>query len=202
MAFIMLVVVLACLGPFGHGWGIIVWPWNVYLFATEMGLFLAPHSNCFQAVRTNWLAWMAMGIFVMAPVLGIWGLWSSMPSFKLYSGNVETGVITLDRRERKEHLPAEIVAAMNLIAKESANSSSQELANVTLRGNIFGYETWLWATNITTHPSERIIRTGSGGLCAYLEYPATAILYIKLPREFDSMKADWKKEPLCPKEAR
>jgi hypothetical protein len=202
MAFIMLVVVLACLGPFGHGWGIIVWPWNVYLFATEMGLFLAPHSNCFQAVRTNWLAWMAMGIFVMAPVLGIWGLWSSMPSFKLYSGNVETGVITLDRRERKEHLPAEIVATMDFLAGEHALYKSGRHMSTAGQENIFEYDNWHSATGIAMYPYERAIRTGSRGLCAYLEYPATAILYIKLPREFDSMKADWKKEPLCPKEAR
>ena len=42
MAFIMLVVVLACLGLDSDSWNIIVWPWNIYLFLLAVMLFHKP----------------------------------------------------------------------------------------------------------------------------------------------------------------
>jgi uncharacterized membrane protein YphA (DoxX/SURF4 family) len=199
MAFVMLAVVLFCLGPFGHVWAITVWPWNIYIFLSEAALFLAPHPPCTQVLRKpDALPWTAALIFIIAPLFGIWHLWPAAPSFKLYSGNAESGMVIFDAREDIAHLPAELRGGMDIDAQAMRDQPGGE-PPPALPGNMVNVAAWLGAAHISLFPSEYVLRTGSRGLCPYLQYTATAVLRIKHPAEFDSREASYTTEPLCPR---
>lgn len=73
MAFTMLVTVLICLGPFGHNWGIGVWPWNIFLFLLEVRLFLKLKDTALAVLDRHWLTITAM----ILPVSALYSAWGN-----------------------------------------------------------------------------------------------------------------------------
>ncbi|MDP9128209.1 MAG: hypothetical protein M3N08_08135 [Pseudomonadota bacterium] len=188
MAAIMLCVVLACLGPLGHGVAAIIVAWNIYLFISEAALFLAPHDACVKAMTTNIATSSAAALFILAPALGLLGLWDAGPSFKLYAGNAPEAYITLDPRENTQQLPEEVTLAIQFYQRQHPGEASANSMNVL---------EWLGISHLGPYPSERVYRTGAPGLCHWLQHPETATLYIFRPGQFDSLRTRKTVEPLC-----
>lgn len=198
MGFIMLITVIACIGPFSHNWGMPVWPWNLYIFLSEAALFLAPYASVISGIRKNGLAVLAVAFFVIAPVFGIWNFWPAALSYKLYSGNVEIGLVTFDIHERHNHLPNEIISALNLAEKEQEIIMAKTGMCPIQSKNVLGIPEWADGMNISVYPDAYVVRTSARGLCPYLEHPEKAILRIMHPTQFATMDQHPTDEPLCP----
>jgi hypothetical protein len=100
-AILMHAFILFVIGPFGHDFNSVVWPWNVAMVAFVLVLFwrppddpssiaiLRPRSSVFHA--TTFI------LFAFMPVFNFFGLWDSYLSSSLYSGRTEKGYVwTLD----------------------------------------------------------------------------------------------------------
>lgn len=184
MAFVMLSVVLICLGPLGHNWGMVVWPWNIYLFLLEMKLFFRDRDNDFYALfaRADMSLLRAGGIaaFMIAPVFAIYSVTYAYVGFKLYSGNIAQAEIVLPPQETMAHAPERLKKM------------------ITQKHTIRLIE---WSVRETGHapfPIPYVFRTAGPGLCRYLDDPKAALLRIYYPPPFYSMKRGQEEAALCP----
>ena len=83
-------LVLFCLGPWGHDWNTVVWPWNLAMMALDVALFART-----RGVAPWHIAWpqrfpfarLALVLFGVLPALSFCGRWDSYLSAALYSGN-------------------------------------------------------------------------------------------------------------------
>lgn len=107
--------ILACIGPFGHSWNSVVWPWNVAMIAILMILFIvpsAPVSSLLPVIRRSYgLA--LVGLVGLLPSLGAFGWWDSYLSFALYSANVDQSVVVI-REEDIALLPPDAQGGLGL----------------------------------------------------------------------------------------
>lgn len=81
-------VILIFLGPLGHDYNLVVWPWNLTMPLLFLALF-TPRSIArpWRALRQSKPAFAVVLLFVGLPVLSFVGLWDSSLSFCMYSGN-------------------------------------------------------------------------------------------------------------------
>lgn len=99
---------LYCLGPTGHNWNSIVWPWNAALPALAVALFT--RTRDVPAGRILWGSWVGRGalvLFGVLPALSFVGWWDAYLSASLYSGNTMRANLTLDD-EAVEALPPDV----------------------------------------------------------------------------------------------
>jgi len=180
MAFVMLVVVMACLGPYGHNWAIIVWPWNIYLFLVELVLFCKTKSaSKGWSFKPKAPVLAAIVLFVIAPAYSMIGLWPSYPSFKLFSGNTKIAYVVFSPEEKLEHLP-EGLGKMLL--------PHRRLALVDWTAHEF---------NVQVYPEAYVFQHGAKGLCPYLEKPQDTKLRIYQPPPFYDSQSGYTDFPLC-----
>lgn len=107
--------VLLSLGPFGHSWNSVVWPWNIILLLMILALFYGDseeHWNWKQIFRiechslrdflNKFPSSTAVLLFVLLPPLSFFNLWDSYPSFALYSGNTNMGYLQFSESVSKK----------------------------------------------------------------------------------------------------
>lgn len=106
MAFIMLMVVLICLGPFGHNFGKVIPLWNLWLFLIELKLFLSPvfNENMFFS-KLQRLSIISVVMFVMTPALAVFFPSYARLGFKIFAGNTLTAEIILAPEETLSRKP-------------------------------------------------------------------------------------------------
>ena len=94
---LMHVSILSWLGPWGANWNYVVWPWNMLMIGLLILLFW---RNPAWGLRDMWRSHpyaKAIGyIFGVLPLLTLGGLWDSYLGFSLYSGNIKSGVVTIN----------------------------------------------------------------------------------------------------------
>lgn len=188
MAFMMMMVVLACLGPFGRNWKIVIPLWNVWLFLMELRLFMSPAYH--EAVsllhlklqRLSLLSFISIVMFVMAPAMAIFVPWYARLGFKVFAGN------TLD---------AEIILSPN-----ETLAQRPELFQGMIKGND------RLSLKIPIYHSTYAYRMRSEAVTPYLDYPSEAILRIYSPPPFYSTEREYidqqlpkKSEGVVPKQA-
>ena len=101
-ALLMHALILASLGPWGHDWNTVVWPWNVAMVAFAFILFwrspeeptawtmLRPgRSLSFEFAFRS----VVLILFAFMPLMSFFGLWDSYLSASLYSGNIKRGEV-------------------------------------------------------------------------------------------------------------
>jgi hypothetical protein len=107
-AMVMHLFVLWCLGPWGHEWNTVVWPWNAAMMLccliligpagrSSIGELLRPQRSVMHAV--------ILILFGVMPLLSFFGLWSKYFSAALYSGNTMQGAVCLSAEDVRR-LPA------------------------------------------------------------------------------------------------
>lgn len=80
---------LLLLGPWGHNYNLVVWPWNLAMVALVLVLFPVAHWQAeWQALRRSIGALTVTALVILLPVLSYFGRWDSYFSFALYSGNL------------------------------------------------------------------------------------------------------------------
>ena len=96
-AILMHAFILFSLGPWGHDWNSVVWPWNVAMVAFVLILFWrAPDNPSFLAVvKPGGSAFrvVLLVLFAFMPVLNFVGVWDSYLSASLYSGSTEEAYV-------------------------------------------------------------------------------------------------------------
>jgi hypothetical protein len=100
-------LVLAVLGPWGHGSNPVVLPWNVVMAALAVVLFWNVAGVTPMPRRLDRHAALVMLVGVM-PALSFVGLWDSYLSGALYSGNIAEAVIAVSPAA-KQRLPPEML---------------------------------------------------------------------------------------------
>ncbi len=110
MLFFMHLFILFVLGPFGHNYNPVIWPWNMAMMAFSAILFYNSEATSFHQIK-NAFQFHSIKIvilfFVLMPLLNFFNTWDSYLSHNLYSGNTSNGVIYIsDSVESK--LPPEI----------------------------------------------------------------------------------------------
>ena len=89
-------IALLLLGPLGHNYNLVVWPWNLAMIALVVVLFPPVRlGETFRALRRSTAAVVVVALVALLPVLGYFGWWDSYFSFALYSGNTATADMIL-----------------------------------------------------------------------------------------------------------
>jgi hypothetical protein len=92
-AILMHVFILFSIGPWGHDYNSVVWPWNVAMVAFDVILFWrAPDNPSFLAVVKpggSTFRAVVLVLFAFMPALNFVGAWDSYLSASLYSGSTE-----------------------------------------------------------------------------------------------------------------
>ena len=82
--------ILACVGPWGHAWNYVVWPWNFFMVAAMALLFLARPDVLPRLLPPTRLDWASARLVVFAwwllPAASLVGWWDAYLSSALYSG--------------------------------------------------------------------------------------------------------------------
>ena len=107
---LMHLFILFVLGPFGHNYNPVVWPWNIAMMGISFILFFNNESisisQIMETLRYHSLK-IVFALFLMLPLFNFVNLWDSYLSHNLYSGNTSNGVIYIsDSLETK--LPEKI----------------------------------------------------------------------------------------------
>ena len=106
----MHIFILFALGPFGHNYNPVVWPWNVAMIYFCFFLFYNDSPVKMQQLRSM-LHYHSIKIvailFILMPLFNFFNMWDSYLSHNLYSGNTSGGVIYLSDNTEK-NIPAEI----------------------------------------------------------------------------------------------
>ena len=180
MAFIMLVVVLICLGLDGETWNLIVWPWNIYLFLLVF-MLLSKSASVDNKVRfgfdTATLA--TIVLFSIAPVLALFGWGHSYPAFKLYSGNTKRAEVIFSEHETLTGLPNNLG---QLVGR------ARRLPLVDWTAHEF---------ELVVYPETYVFRRGAKGLCPYLSDGQHALLRIYDQPVFNRIDQTYQDFPLC-----
>ncbi|MGE0257326.1 MAG: DCC1-like thiol-disulfide oxidoreductase family protein [Alphaproteobacteria bacterium] len=96
MALAMCGLVLWTLGPLGHDWDNIVWPWNIALALSVVVLFAKVRTNPIRDVFVvrNYTAPKALLLlFGILPLLYFFNVWDSYLSWSLYSGTTNIATV-------------------------------------------------------------------------------------------------------------
>jgi hypothetical protein len=96
-AILMHVFILFSIGPWGHDWNSVVWPWNVAMMVFDLILFWRAPDNpsLFAVLKPGGSAFRTavLDLFAFMPALNFFGMWDSYLSSSLYSGSVEQGYV-------------------------------------------------------------------------------------------------------------
>lgn len=162
-------VILYCLGPLGHNWNTVVWPWNVAMMAFVLTLFwrvpeigprelLWPGRSIVQGA--------ALLLFGVLPVLNFFDRWDAYLSAALYSGNTVRAEIVLPTGTR-DALPPEL--------RKHCPAGFDGACRVDL------FDWSIEELNVPAYPAERVYRRIARQLAAHAPDPAAARLILRGP---------------------
>lgn len=169
-------VILACIGPLGHSWNIVVWPWNIQMCLLCYVLFLAPGRKQFEVGR--FIPATAAGVAVtcfalLLPGFNLVGLWDSYLSFALYSGNTIEASLSLDAASARR-MPGWF------------SEISEPAADATQEVHLIDWS--LAELGVPSYPAERVFLGVAASLCARFESPPALRLIIRYPPLLNSTR--------------
>jgi uncharacterized membrane protein YphA (DoxX/SURF4 family) len=103
-------LILLAIGPFGHAYNPVVWPWNLAMVALLLVLFWGPPSSPWRAIVWGYdFAYhrVLLVLFGLCPMLSYWGLFPTYLSYRLYAQRDYAGQICLSRAV-VDRLPADL----------------------------------------------------------------------------------------------
>jgi hypothetical protein len=173
MSLAMHILILIILGPTGHNFDVIVWPWNIAMAIFVFILFYKCNSITAKniLVPKSILHGAIILLFMVFPIFSFFGKWDSYVSSKLYSGNTSSAEIIVDPQEA-EFLPTEL----------------QQFSRSGII-NIFKWSTL--DTSGPPYPEERFYKGVMKKLCHRLGHNSKAKLKIKSPPHWRTGKSDF-----------
>lgn len=143
--------ILFSLGPFGHNWNNIIWPWNIAMICFDIILFWKVKSAPWKSyIQKAYLP--VILLFGFLPILSFYNLWDSYPSFTLYSGNIKQGYLSINRTV-KDKLPA----GFGSYLRENKN-------------NKYDLDIYSWSMkelNVPSYPENRVYKSITKEICKY-----------------------------------
>jgi hypothetical protein len=163
----MHIFILFSLGPFGHDWNTVVWPWNVAMMAFVVILFWRAEDFSARHVLvpgTSLFHGLVLLLFGVMPLFSFFGLWDSYLSASLYSGNTKNATIYVSEAV-KNKLPGTI---RDLALKSEADGT-----------NAVSISDWSFKElNVPPYPEDRVFKNVARHVCAYAEEPSGVTLAI------------------------
>lgn len=140
--------ILLSLGPFGHNWNMVVWPWNALFAWMTYAIFFRKAPKKHKSPKFSRLAGVHLaGIFLIAvilPIFGLIGKWDHFLSDGFYSGMVDEGTFYFPPSE-KDRLPASSRTHQYLFVPEH-------------KGLLFITQWALEEMQVPLYPEERVYR--------------------------------------------
>lgn len=95
--------VLLSLGPTGHNWNRVVWPWNLSLMLFLL-IYYSPREplKIYQELKSYRLNYIVLVLFGLMPVLNFFGYWDDTLSGALYSGTQSNVVFYYNTEDEPE----------------------------------------------------------------------------------------------------
>lgn len=161
----MHILILLLIGPFGHNWNEVVWPWNVVMITLVLLLFW----NSKDAVSLRKLFTVKHGYYHSAVIILIWiapflnffNSWDSYLSASLYSGNTAEAEIIITR-SLQENLPSNL---------------RQYVATTTLGYLKFDFSQWSFdELHVPPYPEFRVYEKIARHICNYAPMPTDAVI--------------------------
>ena len=88
------VVILLILGPLGHSWNEVVWPWNIAMILIVLLLFYEEEFvGILSMLKLRWVGPVLFVVWGVMPLGNIFHMWDEQLSFKMYSGAYSEGVL-------------------------------------------------------------------------------------------------------------
>jgi hypothetical protein len=100
---LMHLFILLSLGPTGHNWNIIVFPWNLSLILLLI-LFHSPkeHIKIIKGIKSLRLNYVILILFGLMPILNFIGYWDDTLSATMYSGTHSNVAFYFDTKSKPE----------------------------------------------------------------------------------------------------
>lgn len=172
LAIIMHVFILAMIGPLGHDWNSVVWPWTTAMIFFDLLLFA---GTCEFTLRD--IFWgdsiyqkVLLVMFLIMPLLSFFNAWDSYMSAALYSGNTNRGIIYIDG-EIKPALPASIATYVYRVSTSTDALSIDEWSIGELK--------------VPPYPEDRIYKNIARYICTWTGNSSTIRLVIADQRMFN-----------------
>lgn len=166
LALTMHLIILFSVGPLGHNWNSVIWPWNLTMMSlvavlfwratgASVGRVLVPRGVYHAAVLA--LLW-------SMPLFSFFDVWDSYLSASLYSGNTKSAKIYMSS-----------VAAAKL--PQEIREYGLEPGTGALR--VLDISDWSVAeNNVPAYPERRIYRSVALQICSYAENSSSIRLVI------------------------
>jgi hypothetical protein len=118
---LMHLFILYVVGPLGHNYNPVVWPWNIAMMSLVVILFYGKDHFNFSSIKSSLSYYsikIVFALFIMMPLFNFFNLWDSYLSHNLYSGNTSNGVIYISN-----HLKAKLPEAIKPYAIDNFNQN-------------------------------------------------------------------------------
>lgn len=166
LALLMLAFVLFALGPLGHNWNSVVWPWNVAMALFVIILFWRTENFSFRDVLWGKhfpFQKAVLVLFGVMPALSLVNLWDSYLSSALYSGNTNTAQLYITDSV-KNALPSEI---------------QRYATRVGPNKNALNFFQWSFdELNVPPYPETRVYKAIARGMCRYSDGSDDVVLEV------------------------
>ncbi len=163
----MLGFVLLTLGPFGHNWNSVVWPWNIAMALFVIILFWRTEDFSFRdtfEVKHFPFQKVLFVFFVILPMLSFFNLWDSYPSSELYSEDNSQSPLFISDAVRQQ-LP---------------DTAQPHVIRTGTDKYVLDYYHWSFSElNVPIYPEPRVLKGIARGVCAYASDPADVVLVVQ-----------------------
>lgn len=165
VAICMHLFILFSLGPFGHNWNSVVWPWNIAMCCFAFILFWQNKSFTLSSFLSSKQP-ISLLIFILCgvlPLLSFFTIWDSYLSASLYSGNTQAAQIAIRRDELDSVDP-------RLAKNISAQNDNYAIIDI----GSWSYE----EMNVPSYPQTRIFKSIAKSLCQKSLIPRDSLLQV------------------------
>jgi uncharacterized membrane protein YphA (DoxX/SURF4 family) len=165
VACLMHLFILWMLGPLGHTWGSVVWPWNLSMMLLVYVLgWNIPNINPKPLHFRQYMVHKGiLALFVVMPAFSFFNLWDSKLSSTMYSGNGNSAEFFISETLQKK-LPSDV--------QKYTKPSDGEL--------LLDYFNWSYQELNVIAPSEtKNFKAIARYLCAYSSHPSDVTVVIQ-----------------------
>jgi hypothetical protein len=157
--------ILFSIGPLGHNFNTVVWPWNIAMIVFLLLLFRNSEAGSREILWSSAAFHrVVFALFALAPALSFFNLWDSYLSASLYSGNRNQGAIHMAAAVA-DHLPDQVTGDLG----DEADGSIQLIIN-----------DWSFdELNVPAYPELRIFKSAARKLCQFAAQPSDVRLEVQ-----------------------
>lgn len=156
--------ILLAIGPLGHNFNTVVWPWNLAMIAFLLLLYRGSDVSCREILwGRGWFHRIVFALFAVAPALSFFNLWDSYLSAALYSGNKSQGAIYMTVAVA-DHLPD--------VVDQDVSEEADDLDKVLV--NDWSFD----ELNAPAYPEMRVYKSAARRLCDFAAKPTDVRLEV------------------------